>query len=216
MKTGLLITTFNRPEYLSDCLDSVSKIDYDGELLLLIIDDKSTNQETIEIIDQFHSEKFEVRKMHLTRNQGIANALRVGFNYLFASDCNLCINLDGDAIVKTEFLTVLLDLKLRFPEMIVSGFNTQTIDPKTGGIRHRTITQYSDYCLKKSIGGINMVISTVDYRNKVLPSLRKRGFWDWNVCSVSTGFIVSTPSVVQHIGIEKGTNMNNPDTAFDF
>jgi hypothetical protein len=61
-----------------------------------------------------------------------------------------------------------------------------------------------------------MVLNKFDYLNKVLPSLKRSGHWDWNVCGLVNEFIVSTPSVVQHIGIDKGSNMNNPDIAFDF
>lgn len=216
MKTGLLITTFNRPEYLEQCLYSVKQIDVKDELILLIVDDKSTNAETLQMIQDFHFEKSTVRKMYLTRNQGISHALRTGFNYLFSCDCDLVINLDADTIVKQEFLTSLIELKKQFSDHIVSGFNTQTVDPKTGKIRHRTLSTFSDHCRKKSIGGINMVLNKNDYLKKVLPALKKVGHWDWNVCALVNKFIVSTPSVVQHIGIDKGTNMNNPDIAFDF
>lgn len=216
MRIGLLITTFNRPEYLTHCLESVSKIEFDSDLTVLVIDDNSSDSKTLELIDQFQSDKFEIRKMYLPKNKGIANALRIGFNYLFASGCELVTNLDGDAIVKPEFLSVLTALKSRFPDCIVSGFNTQSADPKTGIIRHQTIGQFQDYCLKQTVGGINMMISDVQYKAFVLPALLQTGHWDWNVCKRVKSFIVSTPSVVQHIGIGQGMNLNNPDIAFDF
>jgi glycosyltransferase involved in cell wall biosynthesis len=216
MKTGLLITAYNRPEYLKQCLESVSKIGYFGELVILIIDDCSQSKETIQLIKAFQFSDAEVNKMYLTKNQGIKNALQIGFNYLFSKNCDLVFNLDGDAIVKPQFLKVLTDLKQAYPFHIVSGFNTQTIDLKTKKLRHRTLNAFSDHCIKESIGGINMVINKNDYLKKVLPSLKRPGHWDWNVCALVKEFVVSTPSVVQHIGIEKGTNLNNPDIAFDF
>ena len=216
MKTGLLITTFNRPEYLEQCLYSVKQIDVKDELILLIVDDKSTNPETLQMIQDFHFEKAKVRKMYLTRNQGISHALRTGFNYLFSCDCDLVFNLDADTIVKQEFLTCLIELKKQFSDHIVSGFNTQTVDPKTGKIRHRTLSTYSDHCKKISVGGINMVLDEMLYKSIVLPALKKPSHWDWNVCASVKEFIVSTPSVVQHIGLEKGIHKNNPDIAFDF
>lgn len=216
MKIGLLITTFNRPEYLSQCLDSVSKIGFNGELEILIVDDASKDRETIELINDFCDKWPNVRKMFLPKNQGIANALRIGFNYLFALGCHYVINLDADAIVKPEFILVLTNLKNWYPLHIISGFNTQSIDLGTGKVRHKTISTYADHCLKSSIGGINMLIDERQYKTIVLPSLQKPGHWDWNVCTLANEFIVSTPSVVQHIGIEKGMNMNNPDVAFDF
>jgi glycosyltransferase involved in cell wall biosynthesis len=216
MKVGLLITTFNRPEYLAHCLYSIKEIDVKDELIILIVDDKSTNQETIEMIQDFHFEKATVRKMYLTKNQGISHSLRTGFNYLFSCDCDIVINLDADTIVKQEFLTRLIYLKKQFPEHIVSGFNTQTVDPKTAKIRHRTISQHEGYCIKSSIGGINMVIDVVQYTEKILPALKSPNHWDWNVCSLVKQFIVSTPSLVQHIGLETGIHKNNPDVAFDF
>ena len=216
MKTGLLITAYNRPEYLKQCLESVSKIGYFGELVILIIDDCSQSKETIDLIKAFDLKDIEVNKMFLTKNQGIKNALQIGFNYLFSKDCELVMNLDGDAIVKPDFVDVLRRLKQAYPLHIVSGFNTQTVDPNTKKPRHKTITIFDDHCIKESIGGINMVLNRNDYLKKVLPSLKKPRHWDWNVCGLVKWFIVSTPSVVQHIGIEKGSNLNNPDIAFDF
>ena len=214
MKTGLLITAFNRPEYLEKCLRSVSMIPNNGSLEILIIDDCSTDKRTIELIDSFVNTW--VKKIRMSKNQGIKNALRTGFNFLFASGCQTVINLDGDAIVKPEFLEVLTTLKARFPDTIVSGFNTQTTDPKTGKVRHRTIGEFDGYCLKESIGGINMVINEAQYKAFLLPALKGQNHWDWNLCKMVKSFVVSKPSVVQHIGIEKGSNLNNPDVAFDF
>jgi len=218
MKTGLLITTFNRPEYLSECLDSVRNIvQFEGdELLVLIVDDCSTDPETLSLIADFQMPYAEVRKMRLPQNKGISHALRIGFNYLFASGCQNVINLDADAIVKPEFIEVLTRLKSLYPNRIISGFNTQSVDPKTGLVRHKTVSKFGDHCLKKSIGGINILIGEKQYKTIVLPALKTPGHWDWNVCKRTEGFIVSTPSVVQHIGIAKGINMNNPDVAFDF
>ena len=216
MKTGLLITAYNRPEYLEQCLESVWKCPLNLELEVLIIDDCSTDKRTVDLIDSYCKVLTSVKKMRMTKNQGIKNALQVGFNYLFSNGCGLVINLDGDAIVKPQFLKVLTDLKKAYPFHIVSGFNTQTVDLKTKKLRHRTLTIFEDHCIKESIGGINMVINKNDYLTKVLPSLNRPGHWDWNVCALVKEFIVSTPSVVQHIGIEKGTNLNNPDIAFDF
>jgi len=218
MKAGLLITTFNRPEYLSECLDSVRNIvQFEGdELLILIVDDASTDPETLSLIADFQVPYAEVRKMRLPQNKGISHALRIGFNYLFALGCQNVINLDADAIVKPEFIEVLTRLKSLYPNYIISGFNTQSVDPKTGCVRHKTVSSFGDNCLKKSIGGINMLIDEKQYKTIVLAALKMPGHWDWNVCKRTDGFIVSTPSVVQHIGIAKGINMNNPDVAFDF
>jgi len=216
MKTGLLITAYNRPEYLEKGLESVAKVPFNGDLEILIIDDHSTDKRTGQLIDLFIQMWPEVKKIRMIRNQGIKECLRTGFNFLFASGCQNVINLDGDAIVKPEFLEVLTNLKARFPDAIVSGFNTQTTDPKTGKVRHRTIGEFDVYCLKESIGGINMVINEAQYKTFLLPAFKGQNHWDWNLCKIVKSFVVSKPSVVQHIGIEKGSNLNNPDVAFDF
>ncbi|OPZ16144.1 MAG: N-glycosyltransferase [Bacteroidetes bacterium ADurb.BinA245] len=216
MKIGLLIPTFNRPEYLVQCLEFVLKSNCSHELVILIIDDKSTDKLTINLIQKFEHPSFEVNKMFLLKNRGIAGVLRIGFNFLFGLGCQYVVNLDSDAIVKPNFIDVLVGLKTEFPDKIISGFNTQSVDPKTMKPRHQTIEQHADYCIKKTIGGINMLISETDYTQTVLPALTKPGHWDWNVCVRVFNFIVSTPSVVQHIGIRSGMNMNNPDIALDF
>ncbi len=210
MKVGLLIPVFNRPEYLRHCIESISRIRTEYQIELLFANDCSTDKDAILLISGL------TNCINLMKNKGVSNALRLGFNVLFAKGCDIIINLDSDAIVKPNAIEVLIDLKKRFPNKIISGFNTLTTDPKTKLPRHPILRQFDNHCIKKSIGGINMVITEDEYLEIVLPALKKPGHWDWNVCSVVKEFVVSTPSVVQHIGIDKGMNLNNPDTAFDF
>ena len=103
-----------------------------------------------------------------------------------------------------------------YKNAIVSGFNTLSKDPIQQTVRHPILEEFDDHYKKKSIGGINMVFSKEVYIEKVKPSLQKAGHWDWNVCRSGVDFYVTKPSVIQHIGINKGTNLNNPDIAYDF
>lgn len=218
-KTGLLITTYNRPEYLEQCIESLKKVDL-KDVLVLFLDDASTNAKTKQLINNFPPHYFIANK----ENSGIAASLLKGFDFLFSMGCDYAINLDSDAIVSPRFIESLTALKKRFPEDIITGFNTLTKN-EHGKPRHPIFIKQSDHVIKKTAGGINYLISKDLYEQWVKPSLFKcldrKTDWDNYLCSQLRNqgirFVCTTPSVVDHIGEESSICKRiNPDRAFDF
>jgi glycosyltransferase involved in cell wall biosynthesis len=214
MKIGLVITTYNRPEELRQCLESLRQCELPKNLLLVIVDDHSDEFETVELGGQFQLDGQAIFVRN-DKNSGIKESVKRGCTFCWASGCDLIINLDGDAIVKPDFFTRLIDLHNRFPESIVSGFNTTVQN------RNPVISEHEDYILKKYVSGINMCFTKTQYERWLSPALRKEGNWDFNTSlscvADNIPVVVCKPSVVQHIGINSTMgHTEEPDVAHDF
>lgn len=227
-KIGLLITTFNRPEYLRQCLESVRRSDIPEGSTIMIVDDASTDPETKISIDLFVYPGVNICKAYKNTNRSIKDSLINGIDYLFkVCGCDFVCNLDGDAIVRKDFLYVLLNLKERFPENIVTGFNCLTKN-KNGTERHIVVESGDGYNKKKSVGGLNMFFDSLDYTQYIRPALTKTlsegGNWDHAACLLAAArgldIVCAVPSVCNHIGINSSMGHSAggepPDVATDF
>ncbi len=226
MKTALIITTFNRPEYLKLCFESLQRADLSKIGFILIVDDNSTNAKTIQLIEEFKMPPF-ISVYRKTENKSIKDSLLYGFNYLFESGFDTVINLDGDAIVRNDFVDRLLDLKLKYPELIVTGFNCNTKN-RDGSIRHKHLYSEPGATFRASVGGINMCVGRVQYLKWIKPALLQSynhgGNWDHLSCINSAAdscpIAVTVPSVIQHLGVNSSMGHDAggepADTADDF
>src|ERR1700739_1204301 len=209
MKAALLICTFNRPEYLKQCLESLNHADLSKLSEILIIDDASTDQETLQLIRNSGYEaiiSFE--------NKGIKHSLLTGYSLLFGKGNDLVINLDSDAIVRRDFVNRLIEVYK--PGYLLTGFHCITKNTD-GSDRHKILRTEKDHYFKQSVGGINLVTDNFTYRNAILPSLLEEGNWDHNSCIRSAGAMCLKESVIQHIGFESSMNhIEQPDVADDF
>ena len=178
MKIGLLICTYNRPEYLKECLDSVYRANLNDVDHCVIIDDHSDNIDTLNIL----------KDKHWFLNvgpKGIKGSLMTGCNYLFSLGCDVIINLDGDAIVRNDFVEKLLEVWLEYPHTIVTGFHSTTKN-KDGSERHRIINEYPIAYKKESVGGINLCFSRTEYEKYIFPAPaadhRRPGYGMQKIC----------------------------------
>lgn len=209
---GLLLNTYNRPEYLSQCIESVRNADL-SDVFVLVVDDCSTDHKVMPLLKGF-------MVYQMDKNKSIRYSLEKGMQILFDQvKCDIVINLDADAIVHPQFIPRLLVLHSQFPDDIITGFNTLVVG------RHPIVSQHEGYCVKQSCGGINMLITRSVYDNilkrALLTAQRTNGHWDDITCNIlrekGGKVICSTPSVVQHIGFKSAMGHNaNPDYAHDF
>lgn len=228
MKIGVIITTFNRPQYLKRCLESIRNADLSLVDTILISDDHSDDPETKRLINEFEVDGPTIIRSFSPRNMSIKGSLLFGCDILFTR-CNIVTNLDADAIVTKDAFNKLFDYKKRFPGHIVTGFNCTTKN-RDGSIRHKILSEAEGYNMKASVGGINMIFDSSIYSQIIRPALQKclakGGNWDHQSCITSmTGYgkeiVCMVPSCVQHIGIEQSA-MNHmaggepPDVADDF
>lgn len=208
MKTALIITTYNRPELLRQCFDSVSNLHPIADYAIIV--DDASNSETLKLLERFDGLSWAT-VIAKQQRKGIKDSLLLGFNEAFIKGADLAINLDADAIVKPDFISRLVDLKKRFPSRIVSGFNCN--HPK-----NPVLFDGKDYVERRHCNGINMCIDKQQYETIVKPALLKpSGNWDYD-SSNSMNFIISKPSVVEHLGYNHSTMGHGPhgDVSCDF
>lgn len=204
---ALILACYNRPEYLARCLDSLSKAHLPE--LVMMIDDASTDKETLRLFNEFNVSGVHLLKMRLPCNVGIKQVLKSAYDILFAKDafnCEKVINLDSDAVVKSDFVERLL--ALYDGKHIVSGFNCN--NPK-----NPMLSEHDGYVMRKHGNGINMLIDRNQYETIIKPALLSQGNWDYNSTN-KMPFKIASPSVVQHIGIESSMGHAGADVACDF
>jgi glycosyltransferase involved in cell wall biosynthesis len=223
--TGILIVSYNRPEYYRKCLDSFKAAIIPEETLVMLIDDASTEPQTISLFNDFQIGGMPVIKLRNQSNKKISANIKTGFDYLFLMGCDIVMNFDSDSIIKPYAIVKLIAEKQKHKGNILTGFNCTTRNAD-GSERHKIIETKEDYHLKKSVGGLNMVLHWENYNQWVLPALIKAisagGNWDHVACinseSHGKGIVSIFPSVVQHIGIKSsmGHSSEAPDVADDF
>lgn len=226
-KIGLVVTTYNRPEYLEQCIESLKRADLSKVYYLTIVDDCSTDLKTRELINDFTRDKNGWACILSDKNEGISSSIKKGVSFMFNAGCNLVINLDGDALVRNDFIDVITQLHEQFPDRIATGFHCTTRNAN-GTDRHKIIEEGFDgvsYAMKESVGGINMAFNKEVYEAYVKPALEdviaNKGNWDHKACiraaAAGKHVVCAVPSVVQHIGFDSSMNhMEQPDTADDF
>lgn len=214
MKVGIILTTYNRPELLRECLDSLRFAMVPRDMVL-IVDDCSADVMTKLLIDQS-------RYDHIIKDKraGIKDSLLKGYDYWFRlQKADLVINLDGDAQVSKDFLSTLLSLKSIYPDNIVCGFNTTVLN------RNPIVSEHELFYLKKYASGINMCVTREQFERYLLPALNGPGNWDFECSKLhekdGKAVVVAKPSVVQHLGTKESSMGhispgNPPDVAEDF
>ncbi len=206
-KIGIIITVFNRWEFFRKTLISLNESILPDSSVYLV-DDGSTDYAS-RLVEYYYL-KHPVVRIIQNKNMGQACALKTGFDAASRDGCNILVNLDSDTLVKMDWLNKLLSLYRKYPDTIISGFNT---------LNHPIYQTASSFYKKESIGGINMLFNERIYSSVVRPHLNDNR-WDWEVCRDmkrrGLQFIVSRPSVVQHIGTHSTCNHNICDVAHDF
>jgi len=206
MKLGIIITAYNRPEYLQQCLDSLKKAEIPKGTQILIVDDCSTDMRTIQLIEQ-SGYKFIRNKSNLK----VSASLLIGFEKL--SNCTHLMTLDSDAIVNKNFIKRITELFTINSKAIFSGFNTSVNG------RHQIIERGEIWAKRITAGGINLAFSKETYLEYVKPALEQTinaGNWDNLATHKAGGVYCTIPSCVQHIGINSTLGHYRPDVANDF
>lgn len=205
-KYGIVMTCFNRPEYLSQTFVSLENSDV-SDTIICIVDDYSSDIDTQELIHNFkiRNRSCEIIKLRNHNNIGGCLSLKRGIDKI-KDRCHYLCNIDNDVLVKYNWLKELENVFIKGKEVfktdinITSGFNCTT----TCG--HKIIKEYPDFYIKKTIGGINMFFNNKTYERVINPILSTNSRkWDWDICynAENNGcpITITKPSVIQHIGI---------------
>lgn len=193
MKIGIVITVYNRPEYFSKMLDSFKKSNFPSDVELFMVNDNSNDVVVNRLFNDFSLPDVKITKIKNDRNQNMFFGLKLGWDYFYNNEFDILANIDSDVIVKPYWVQILLQLYKLFPDRIISGFNT---------LHHPISETFPKYHTKASIGGVNFLFDRETYPS--IKELIKDCQWDWSVCyfmqKTMKSFIVSNPSVIQHIG----------------
>jgi len=207
MKLGIIVTTYNRPKYLKQCLESLQRAELPEGTFIVIVDDASTDAEVDNVIAVFCA-KNKWYRFKKFKNEGIKKLIRDGIGVFQEKDYphkfkfDLIINLDGDAIVRNDFATELIKLHERFPNQLITGFECTNKNPD-GSPRHKTIGEGQGFKIRQTVGGINLCFTPKMYNDWILPALNTSGNWDQRAClNAGNGVICASPSLIQHIGLE--------------
>jgi GT2 family glycosyltransferase len=199
IKIGMVMPIYNRPDYLSITFENLKRTitPIDCEITFLMMDDCSDSEETLRLIYEFSMPEWKVFLDKTPHNMKTWGALRLGFDRLYNEGNDVLMNLDSDVKLKPYWLEKVYELHKQFPETVVSGFNTIT--------NHPVIQERETYCMKKTIGGINMMFSNKYYLPFVRPALDDTAGWDWSVCAAFFNDDkkyphVTRPSVIEHTG----------------
>lgn len=203
---SLILTTYNRPAYLSECLTSLQAVQFPQDSLLIIVDDASQDLETLRLINEFELPNATIVKHFKKFNKGIKDSLQIGFSLAWHYGSDIAINLDGDAIVKPNFITELLRLHNNNKAHIISGFNCD--NPK-----NPVISSGSTHVIRKHCNGINMLVTKELYDKYI--RLNTSGNWDFD-STPDNGVIIAKPSLVQHIGVNSSMGHVGGDVACDY
>lgn len=226
MKTAIVITTYNRPVYLKQCLDSISNTYLPPDTLIYITDDGSHDRETLRLIKNF-THGCEVLKKYNKKNSGILHTLLDAYDYCFGRGFDYVIIINDDAVVNNYFYETMTYYKHVFPNYVISGFNTLT-HSELQKPRHPIIRDEWFYCMKNTSGGLCYGIDKKIY-NKYFKHVisRKIGMnnkhaYDTESTAKASSegcfVICPKPSIAEHVGIDNST-MNhtyNPDVSLDF
>lgn len=223
-KYAIIITTYERPEYLELFIQSILNSDL-NDVTIIVVDDHSQNPlvkiylETF--INKLNDKGIGAAIIYKAENKNMFDSIDIGWSTAYDMNVEYIINLDSDTLVRPDWLGKLQTLyndmlveNFTKNNLIVSGFNNHRK-------HHKVVQEFDNYLLKESIGGINMFFHRTLFEE--LQPLLTNVRWDYNICnyirSLGAYLVCSKPSVIQHIGFNghNSTAQNkNYDIALDF
>ena len=203
-EVAVVMAVWNRPQYFRRCVDALARSDLRGAVLILV-DDQSDDRDTRKIYEECGAviggaPVVRVRKTDEAL-RGVHESLRIGWDLaLERFGSRLLCSLDADALVKPQWLVEELSLfkreRRRQGQLILTGFNA---------INH-PVTDWgraSDFVVKRSCGGINILFDGALYWAAVRPCILLT-YWDSRLMPIlhalGVPLLCSRPSLVQHIG----------------
>jgi len=181
MKFSVIITVYNTPrDYLSECINSVLFQEY-SEIEIIIIDDGSTEQETVTILDEYRNSIDKKSKeiiVHQKPNGGQGSARNAGLN-LASGDYVLFLDND-DYYMSTNFISDIAELLNESKADVLSfqykEFFNDSVRPQvnTGVLpRERILNRHRDEALKVLLSAPRSVFSSATHTKVIKMSLLK-------------------------------------------
>ena len=209
---GIVIPTFNRPEYLKYVFYSISQSNLANQKIVFLIFDDDSSETTMTLIKDFKLDTIPIIKifsnrLNLTKQNSYTVlpgsafpfTVRYGCQILFELGCQYVMNSDSDAMVSYEWLTTVHTTleQIKDPYFILAGFRCQDS-------YHKVISEGSSYARLASLGGINMTFNKATFYDKMKDLIHDYSF-DWKITESfnrqGIPIYLTKPSIVQHIGV---------------
>jgi len=98
-KIGLAVITFNRLDYLKQCIESLQKNNWGGAEVRVVVDDGSDYEGYPEYLD-FIGVEYGIEVLQLDVNSGVATAKNVGLQFLMDKQCTDLFLMEDDILMK--------------------------------------------------------------------------------------------------------------------
>ncbi|MGY4473493.1 chitooligosaccharide synthase NodC [Bradyrhizobium sp. USDA 3364] len=110
----IIVPCFNeKPDTLAQCLDSLARQDYEGELRVYVVDDGSANRDVVGPVHKIYANDARFSIILLARNVGKRKAQIAAIR---GSSGDLVLNVDSDTILAADVVTKLA-AKMRDPDI---------------------------------------------------------------------------------------------------
>ena len=209
---GVMIPTFNRPEYLKYTFHSLSISELDTHQLIFLIFDDGSSENTEQLIRNARWGNIPIIKIFTNRVNIVTQneytilpgnafpfTIRYGIEILFELGAVYVMNSDSDAMFASTWLYTITETlaKMKDHYFILSGF-------RCDDQFHKLVSEEEDYAILASLGGINFTCNRQTFYDIVQPLIYDFSF-DWllsDACKTkSITIYVTNPSIVQHIGV---------------
>lgn len=124
---SLVLTCYNRQEYIKEAILSVFAQDYDGPMQLIVVDDASTD-DSVRIIEETvkeHGEGWDVEIVKLKQNLGVAGATDAGWA---KAKHDWILMVDGDDVQMPGRCRLLAEAVCKHPDVVQVSFAMKYID----------------------------------------------------------------------------------------
>ena len=209
---GIMIPTFNRPEYLKYTLFSLARSDLDVCKIAVVIFDDGSEEYTENLIRKFTIEGVPIIKIFINRLKLVTQneytilpgsafplTIRYGCEILFHIGAYYVMNTDSDTMFTKNWLSILTRALRHIVEehFILAGF-------RCADSFHRVIHEGDVMGQLASFGGANYTCNRPTFFNFLKDHINDYAF-DWALSAVCNQnhlpIYLTKPSLVQHIGV---------------
>ena len=209
-KIGFAILSYERPEYLEICLDTLFNTNlYEYDITFLIQDDGSSDPLVKEIINKKRNPKYKIIRYFNAKGH---NSWGAAFNKAMKSlldidNFDIIGSCDSDALFHPEWLHKTLQIAIwaknnekKYSLSHFSSFNSSDAD------FHRVLekrnTPFGDYLVKKRMGALNTLIFTNDFKKLGFYSESKddETLMTQKFLKLGVRYFCTDKSYIEHIG----------------
>jgi GT2 family glycosyltransferase len=120
-KFGINVTTYNRYKYLLSTLESLKKTIFLPDTVLIITDDNSQEQDTINYLKNYNieNENIKIRKIFNESNLGSKDNYHKSLLSFIDEDVDFIVNIDSDCLLNKQWLLKINELINEFDDNII-------------------------------------------------------------------------------------------------